>query len=153
MIRLHRCIFSLPLWNKACYQSVVLPGSNPPFSLSLQECRNETTNMHFIWIVIIRGKYVHRDDILSHFVLRDLPFFIDHVCSTVKSMLSGLETRSLGRAPGRFAPKPVPPETIPPGLFAQNFERDCLLQSSGTIRSKTNLRVDSPIFIIYMYIH
>ena len=51
-------------------------------------------------------------------------------------------------APGRFAPKPVPPGTIPPGHFAQNFERDCSLQSSGTIRSKTNLRVDSPIFII-----
>ena len=56
-------------------------------------------------------------------------------------------------APGRFAPKPVPPETIPPGHFAQNFERDCSLHCSGTIRSKTNLRVDSPIFIIYMYIH
>ena len=28
--------------------------------------------------------------------LRDIPFFIDHVCSTVSSMLSGLETRSLG---------------------------------------------------------
>ena len=59
----------------------------------------------------------------------------------------------LKTAPGRFAPKPVPPGTIPPGHFAQNFERDCSLQSSGTIRSKTNLRVDSPIFIIYMYIH
>ena len=56
-------------------------------------------------------------------------------------------------APGRFAPKPVPPGTIPPGHFAQNFERDCSLQSSGTIRSKTNLRVDSPIFKIYMYIY
>ena len=55
-------------------------------------------------------------------------------------------------APGRFAPKPVPPGTIPPEHVAQNFERDCSLQSSGTIRSKTNLRVDSPIFIIYMYI-
>ena len=40
-------------------------------------------------------------------------------------------------APGRFAPKPVPPGTIPPGHFAQNFERDCSLQSSGTFRSKT----------------
>ena len=29
-------------------------------------------------------------------VLRDIPFFIDQVCSTVSSMLSGLETRSLG---------------------------------------------------------
>ena len=58
-----------------------------------------------------------------------------------------------GWAPGRFAPKPVPPGTIPPGLFAQNFERDRSLQSSGTIRSKTNLRVDSPIFIIYLYIY
>ena len=56
-------------------------------------------------------------------------------------------------ASGRFAPKPVPPGTIPPGLFAQNFERDCSLQSSGTIRSKTNLRVDLPIFIIHMFIH
>ena len=56
-------------------------------------------------------------------------------------------------APGRFAPKPVPPGTIPPGHFAQNFERDCSLQSSGTIRSKTNLRVDSPNFVINMYIH
>ena len=56
-------------------------------------------------------------------------------------------------APGRFASKQVPPGTIPPGHFAQNFERDCSLQSSGTIRSKTNLRVDSPIFIINMYIH
>ena len=53
------------------------------------------------------------------------------------------------RAPGRFVPKPVPPGTIPPGHFAQNFERHCSLQSSGTIRSKTNLRVESPIFIIY----
>ena len=52
---------------------------------------------------------------------------------------------------GRFAPKPVPPGTIPPGHFAQIFERDCSPQSSGTIRSKTNLRVDSPIFIIYVY--
>ena len=60
---------------------------------------------------------------------------------------------SFSRAPGRFAPKPVPPGTIPPGHFAQNFERDCSLQSSGTIRSKTNLRVDSPIFIKYVYIH
>ena len=59
----------------------------------------------------------------------------------------------LSTAPGRFAPKPVPPGTIPPGHFAQNFERDCSLQSSGTIRSKTNLRVNSPIFIINMYIH
>ena len=59
----------------------------------------------------------------------------------------------LERAPGRFAPKPVPPGTIPPGLFAQNFERDCSLQSSGTIRSKTNLRVDSPVFIILIKIH
>ena len=58
-----------------------------------------------------------------------------------------------GWAPGRFAPKSVPPGTIPPGLFAQKFERDCSLQNSGTIRSKTNLRVDSPIFIIYMYIN
>ena len=56
-------------------------------------------------------------------------------------------------APGRFAPKPVPPGTIPPGLFAQKFERDFSLQNSGTIRSKTNLRVDSSIFIICMYIH
>ena len=56
-------------------------------------------------------------------------------------------------APGRFAPKPVPPGTIPAGHFAQKFGRDCSLQSSGTICSKTNLRVDSPIFIIYMYIH
>ena len=57
------------------------------------------------------------------------------------------------RAPGRFAPKPVPPGTIPPGHFAQNLERDCSLQSSETIRSKTNFRVDSPIFIRYRYIH
>ena len=49
-------------------------------------------------------------------------------------------------APGRFAPKPVPPGTTPPGHFAQNFEGDCSLQSSGTFRSKTNLRVNSPIF-------
>ena len=31
-------------------------------------------------------------------------------------------------APGRFAPKPVPPGTIPPGHFAQI--------SNGTVRSK-----------------
>ena len=55
-------------------------------------------------------------------------------------------------APGQLAPKPVPPGTIPPRHFAQNFERDCSLKSSGTIRSKTNLRIDSPIFIIYIYI-
>ena len=54
---------------------------------------------------------------------------------------------------GTVRSKPVPPGTIPPGHFAQNFERDCSLQSSGTIRSKTNLRVDSPIFIIYMCIY
>ena len=56
-------------------------------------------------------------------------------------------------AQGRFAPKPVHPGTIPLGNFAQNFERDCSLKSSGTIRSKTNLRIDSSIFIINMYIH
>ena len=55
-------------------------------------------------------------------------------------------------APGRFAPKPVPPGTIPLGHFAQNFEQDCSLQNSGTIRSKINLRVDSTIFIIYMFL-
>ena len=59
----------------------------------------------------------------------------------------------LNLAPGWFALKPVPPGTIPLGNFAQNFERDCSLRSSGTIRSKTNLWVDSPIFIICMYIH
>ena len=53
-------------------------------------------------------------------------------------------------APGRIAPKPVPPGTIPPGHFAQNFERDCSLQRSGTIRSKTNLRVDCYFHNIYV---
>ena len=52
-------------------------------------------------------------------------------------------------APGLFAPKPVPPGTIPPGQFAQNFERDCSLINSGMVRSKSFLRVDSPILNMY----
>ena len=42
-------------------------------------------------------------------------------------------------APGRFAQKPVPPGTIRLGRFAQNFERDCSHNITGTVRSKFNL--------------
>ena len=96
MIRLHGCIFSLPLWNKACYQSVVLsPDPTPILSLSLSHYKNVVMKQR---ICILYGSLniIHRDEIHSYFVLCDLPFFIDHVCSTVSFMLSGLETRSLG---------------------------------------------------------
>ena len=39
------------------------------------------------------------------------------------------------------------PGTIRPGRFAQKIERDGSRKKTGTIRSKSNLEVDSPIFI------
>ena len=38
------------------------------------------------------------------------------------------------------------PGTIRPGRFAQKTERDGSRKKTGTIRSKSNLEVDSPIF-------
>ena len=43
------------------------------------------------------------------------------------------------------------PGTIRPGRFAQKIERDGSRKKAGTIRSKSNLEVDSPIFVIYIY--
>ena len=51
-------------------------------------------------------------------------------------------------APGRFAQKPVPPVTIRLGRFAQNFERDCSHNITGTVRSKFNLLGQFTLFNI-----
>ena len=40
------------------------------------------------------------------------------------------------------------PGTIRPGRFAQKIERDGSRKKTGTIRSKSNLEVDSPIFVL-----
>ena len=40
------------------------------------------------------------------------------------------------------------PGTIRPGRFAQKTERDGSRKKTGTFRSKSNLEVDSPIFVI-----
>ena len=39
------------------------------------------------------------------------------------------------------------PGTIRPGRFAQKIERDGSRKKTGTIRSRSNLEVESPIFI------
>ena len=49
-------------------------------------------------------------------------------------------------APGGFAQKPVPPGTIRLGRFAQNFERDCSHNITGTVRSKFSLLGQFTIF-------
>ena len=48
---------------------------------------------------------------------------------------SSVSATSILKAPGRFAPKPAPPGTIPPGLFAQNFDvgRFASKQINGSI--------------------
>ena len=52
---------------------------------------------------------------------------------------------------GRFAQKPVPPWDDSTGTIRAKNRTGRFAQKTGTIRSKSNLEVDSPIFVIYIY--
>ena len=60
--------------------------------------------------------------------------------------------QSVHKGYGTFRAKTSSSLGLRPGRFAQKIERDGSRKKTGTIRSKSNLEVDSHIFVIYIYI-